>query len=69
MKFNKIKPKFKKHTAPKIGLIALASDYMIERDFQSVLKNKNIDLFVNRIESFNPLKEKILLKCQKILLR
>ena len=36
MKFNKIKPKFKKYSLPKIGLIALASDYMIERDFQCI---------------------------------
>ena len=65
MKFNKIKPKFKKYSLPKIGLIALASDYMIERDFQSVLKNKKIDLFVNRIECFNPLTRKNLVKMSK----
>ena len=65
MKFNKIKPKFKKYSLPKIGLIALASDYMIERDFQSVLKNKKIDLFVNRIKCFNPLTRKNLVKMSK----
>ena len=65
MKFNKIKPKFKKYRLPKIGLIALASDYMIERDFQSVLKNKKIDLFVNRIECFYPLTRKNLVKMSK----
>ena len=65
MKFNKIKPRFKKYSLPKIGLIALARDYMIEKDFQSVLKNKKIDLFVNRIECFNPLTKKNLVKMSK----
>ena len=65
MKFNKIKPRFKKYCLPKIGLIALANDYMIEKDFQNVLKNKKIDLFVNRIECFNPLTKKNLIKMSK----
>ena len=47
MKYQKIKPQFNKYIKPKIGLIALASDYMIEKDFYNVIKNKNIDLFVN----------------------
>ena len=55
MKSLKIKPKYNKHIAPKIALIALTSDLMIEKDFNSVLKNKSINLFVNRIESYNPL--------------
>ena len=29
----KIDPKFNKYQNPKIGLITLASDYMIEKDF------------------------------------
>tara|TARA_B100000989_G_scaffold231428_1_gene178232 strand:+ start:440 stop:1186 length:747 start_codon:yes stop_codon:yes gene_type:complete len=62
MKSIKISPKFKKYKNPKIGLIALASDYIIEKDFQTVIKNKNIDLFVNRIESYNPLTKKNLIK-------
>ena len=65
MKHNEIKPKFNLLNSPKIGLIALASDYVIEKDFRSVLKNKDIDLFVNRIESFNPLNKKNLLKMSK----
>ena len=39
MKIIKIKPKFNRLSPPKIGLIALASDYIIEKDFQTVLKN------------------------------
>ena len=50
----KIDPKFNKNQNPKIGLIALASDYMIEKDFINVIKDKEIDFFVNRIECFNP---------------
>ena len=65
MKYQKIKPQFNKHIKPKIGLIALASDYMIEKDFYNVIKNKNIDLFVNRIESYNPLNRKNLIKMSK----
>tara|TARA_B100000886_G_scaffold339059_1_gene303420 strand:+ start:910 stop:1656 length:747 start_codon:yes stop_codon:yes gene_type:complete len=65
MKHQKVKPKFSKHIKPKIGLITLASDYMIEKDFHDVIKNKNIDLFVNRIESYNPLNKKNLIKMSK----
>ena len=65
MRSYKIKPKFKKSIKPKIGLIALASDYMIEKDFQKILKDKKVDLFVNRIESYNPLNKKNLIKMSK----
>ena len=34
----KIDPKYNKYQNPKIGLIALASDYMIEKDFINVIK-------------------------------
>ena len=65
MKRIRVKPKFNKYNSPKIGLIALSSDYIIERDFKEVLKNKNIDLFVNRIEALNPLNKKNLIKMSK----
>ena len=58
----KIDPKFNKNQNPKIGLIALASDYMIEKDFINVIKDKRIDFFVNRIECFNPLTSENLIK-------
>ena len=45
MNFKKIDPKFNKKTNPRIGLIALASDFVIERDFTTVIKEKNIDFF------------------------
>ena len=44
MKLNKIKPQFIKNYNPRIGLIALATDFMIEKDFINVIKNKDIDL-------------------------
>ena len=62
MDTKKIPPKFLKELNPKIGLIALSSDYMIEKDFISVIKDKNIDFFVNRIETFNPLTSENLIK-------
>ena len=62
MESKKIDPKFNKYQNPKIGLIALASDYMIEKDFVKIIKDKKIDLFVNRIECFNPLTKENLIK-------
>ena len=58
----KIDPKYNKNQNPKIGLIALASDYMIEKDFINVIKDRKIDFFVNRIECFNPLTKENLIK-------
>ena len=62
MESEKIDPKFNKFQNPKIGLVALASDYMIEKDFIKIIKDKEIDFFVNRIECFNPLKKENLIK-------
>ncbi|MDA7781185.1 racemase [Candidatus Pelagibacter sp.] len=62
MESKKIDPKFNKYQNPKIGLIALASDYMIEKDFIKIIKDKKVDLFVNRIECFNPLTKENLIK-------
>ena len=58
----KIKPKYISKSNPRIGLIALASDFMIEKDFISVIKDKDIDFFVNRIECYNPLTKENLIK-------
>ena len=62
MDSNKIDPKFNRYQNPKIGLIALASDYMIEKDFIKIIKDKKVDFFVNRIECFNPLTRENLIK-------
>ena len=62
MKLNKIKPKFTEKNNPRIGLITLASDFRIEKDFNNVIYGKKIDLFCNRIKSYNPLTNETLIK-------
>ena len=62
MKANKIEPKFIKKHNPRIGLITLASDFRIEKDFNNVIYDKNIDLYCNRIKSYNPLTNQSLKK-------
>ena len=66
MKLTKIKPQFLKKHNPRIGLITLSSDFRIEKDFNDVIHGKNIDLFSNRIQSYNPLTNENLKKWQKI---
>ena len=62
MNSTKIEPKYVSKSNPRIGLIDLASDFMIERDFINVIKDRDIDFFVNRIECFNPLTKNNLIK-------
>ena len=62
MKSNKIQPQFTKKYNPRIGLIALATDFIIEKDFIKIIKDRNIDFFVNRIECYNPLSKENLVK-------
>ncbi len=62
MNSTKIDPKFIGKSNPRVGLIALASDFMIEKDFINVIKDKKIDFFVNRIECYNPLTKENLIK-------
>ena len=57
-----IKAKFKDNTNSKIGLVALSTDFSIEKDFNSVLSNLPINLFVNRLPFFNPLTHENLIK-------
>ena len=67
MKLNKIEPQFIKNCNPRIGLIALATDFMIEKDFINIIKDKDIDFFVNRIECYNPLsKENLVRMSEKV---
>ena len=54
MDSKKIKLKFIKKTNPRVGLIVLATDVMIEKDFLKVFSNVSADLFVNRITNYNP---------------
>ena len=62
MKSKKIEPQFVKHQNPRVGLIALATDFMIESDFIKIIKDKQIDFFVNRIECYNPLTKENLIR-------
>ena len=62
MKLTRIEPKFVKKHNPRIGLITLASDFRIEKDFNKIVYDKEIDLFCNRIKSYNPLTNETLKK-------
>ena len=62
MKSKYIKPKFKKESNPKIGLLALSTDLTIEKDFNSICHKLPLDIFVNRIHNVNPLTRENLLK-------
>ena len=46
MKLEKITPEFIKKHNPRVGLIALATDFIIERDFIKVIKDKEIDFLL-----------------------
>ena len=54
MNSKKIKPQFIKKTNPRVGLIVLSTDVMIEKDFLKVFNDVPADLFVNRIKNYNP---------------
>ena len=62
MKLNKIDPKFISKANPRIGLIALGSDFRIEKDFNNLIYGRDIDLYVNRIHCYNPLTNETLAK-------
>lgn len=69
MRQKKIKPRYRNTQNPKIGLIVLASDYIIEKDFLNVTHNYKIDLFVNRIKCYNPLTKENLITMSKNITR
>ena len=62
MKLDKIDPKYLEKPNPRIGLITLASDFRIEKDFNNVIHGKEIDLYSNRIHCYNPLTNETLKK-------
>ena len=62
MKITKIEPKFIRKHNPRIGLITLASDFRIAKDFNSIIYGKEIDLYCNRIHCYNPLTNETLKK-------
>ena len=62
MKLNKVEPKYISKSNPRIGLIALGSDFRIEKDFNNVVYRRDIDLYVNKIHCYNPLTNETLAK-------
>ena len=62
MNSTKIEPKYTSKSNPRIGLIALATDFRIEKDFINVIKDQDIDFFVNRIHCYAPLTSENLIK-------
>jgi maleate isomerase len=62
MKLTKIEPQFIQKENPRIGLITLASDFRIEKDFNNIIYGKDIDLYCNRIKCYNPLTNETLKK-------
>ena len=62
MKLTKIEPKFINNHNPRIGLITLASDFRIEKDFNNVIYGKEVDLYCNIIHCYNPLTNEMLKK-------
>ena len=62
MKLDKIDPIYLEKPNPRIGLITLASDFRIEKDFNNVIHGKEIDLYSNRIHCYNPLTNETLKK-------
>ena len=57
-----IKPRISKSFNPKIGVIALSTDFTIEQDFRRICHNQNVDIYVNRIPFENPLNKENYLK-------
>ena len=54
MNSKKIKLDYIKKVNPRVGLIVLSTDSMIERDFLKVFINISADLYINRIKNYNP---------------
>ena len=57
-----IKPELDSATNPRIGLIALSTDFTIEQDYRRICHNLPLDIFVNRIPFNNPLNHENYLK-------
>jgi len=60
-------PEFENSQIPRVGLIALSTDFTIEQDFRNVFYNQPVNLYVNRIPFDNPMNEKNYLKMKDLL--
>ncbi|MDB9825772.1 racemase [Candidatus Pelagibacter sp.] len=58
----KIEPKYDNKLNSRVGLITLATDLRMEKDFSLVVKDMDVDLFVNRIHCYLPLTSENLIK-------
>ena len=59
---NDLKAEIVKTVNPKIGVIALSTDFTIEQDYRSICNQIPVDIFVNRIPFENPLNRENYLK-------
>ena len=57
-----IKPKLVDILNPRIGVIALSTDFTIEQDYRSICNKLPVDIFVNRIPFQNPCTQENYLK-------
>ena len=58
----KIEPKYDNKLNSRVGLITLATDLRMEKDFSLVVKDMDVDLFANRIHCYLPLTSENLIK-------
>ena len=59
---NDLRPNIIKTINPRIGLIALSTDFTIEQDYRNICHQLPVDIFVNRIPFENPLNHENYLK-------
>ena len=59
---NNYQAEFEISKIPRVGLIALSTDFTIEQDFRNVFYQQPVNLFVNRIPFDNPMNHKNYLK-------
>ena len=59
---NDLRPDIIKTINPRIGLIALSTDFTIEKDYRNICHQLPVDIFVNRIPFENPLNHENYLK-------
>jgi len=64
---NNLRAEYDVSKTPRVGLIALSTDFTIEQDFRNVFYNQPVNLYVNRIPFNNPMTQENYLKMRDIL--
>ena len=64
---NIYKAEYETTLIPRVGLIALSTDFTIEQDFRNVFYDQPVSLYVNRIPFNNPMNQKNYLKMKDML--